>query len=335
MKISTPFIVFETSDKCNLNCKYCYNYFKSNENYATKKIDSKLARKTFKRIISNLKISQIAFSGGEPFLLSNLEDLVLKARFRNITTSIITNGYRIEGNRLRNLIKINNGFFQLPLHSSYSKVHNSLVNIDDGFQESVRTIKFLVQNGCKVAAVLVATKLNYHDVYKTLGFINSLGIKRVMLNRYNIGGTSMNNCSELILSKFQLEETFLNANIAANDFNLKISSNISTPFCILNPLMYKNIVFSRCSNRVEQLPITINYRGDVRICNHSPTILGNIYRTNVSNILNKESIRNWASNIPDDCIECKDIEQCKGGCRAAAEQYYGTSLKADPYLDLV
>lgn len=67
-------------------------------------------------------------------------------------------------------------------------------------------------------------------------------------------------------------------------------------------------------------------------CNHSPFILGNIWERSIREILEDESIRSRYSSIPDECFSCRLYPRCKGGCRAASEQLYGSFSRVDPVI---
>lgn len=79
------------TEKCNLNCPYC---FRSKE-YPKQELDIKDYENMFNEIISKSKIKSVQFSGGEPFvkneLLENLISFTLKKTKAKIKIS--TNGY--------------------------------------------------------------------------------------------------------------------------------------------------------------------------------------------------------------------------------------------------
>jgi radical SAM protein with 4Fe4S-binding SPASM domain len=100
---------------------------------------------------------------------------------------------------------------------------------------------------------------------------------------------------------------------------------------VLNPRNYPNISFSHCSDKAERRPLTIDNQGNIRFCNHSPEIMGNIFRENISTIIHNNSI-SWFKDIPSFCKDCEKYPICLGGCRAASLQYYGDYKKVDPIV---
>ena len=100
---------------------------------------------------------------------------------------------------------------------------------------------------------------------------------------------------------------------------------------------YKNITVATPNedeaSKAINMPITLDIAGNLRICNHSPVVIGNIYRDNFENMLTNDYIEKWEKTVPEYCSDCDLFDRCFGGCRAAAEQL-GLSLdNTDPVLN--
>ena len=102
--------------------------------------------------------------------------------------------------------------------------------------------------------------------------------------------------------------------------------------CLLNPKDYPHIMFTNCSTDLSRRPLTVNYRGDVRFCNHSPRVLGNIYDESLRSIIERSASDGYFDSVPEGCAGCKLWQRCRGGCRAASEQMYGTFDRIDPVM---
>ncbi len=162
--------------------------------------------------------------------------------------------------------------------------------------------------------------MNYHLVYETLEYNRSLGVSRVMLNRFNVGGQGIVFRSELELSKSELNEAFAEASKAGKDFGLTLSSNVCTPLCIVEPKDFPNIIFTFCSSDVKKRPLTLDMNGNLRFCNHSPVVLGNIFSNSFEEMLSSDEAQLWSRIKPDYCSECELYARCMAGCRAASQQ---------------
>jgi radical SAM protein with 4Fe4S-binding SPASM domain len=114
---------------------------------------------------------------------------------------------------------------------------------------------------------------------------------------------------------------------------MRFVSGVCTPLCLLDTAPYPHIRFSWCSTDFTRRPVTVNYKGDVRFCNHSPYVLGNIFERPIGKILSDPEVTARYAEIPDRCRDCALLSRCNGGCRAASEQVYGTFGKEDPVLN--
>ena len=165
-----------------------------------------------------------------------------------------------------------------------------------------------------------------------LRFLKSEGIERVMFNRFNIGGRGISHSSRLLPDREGLRRAFLEADSTARDEGLRITSNVCTPLCVLNPIEFRSIAFSACTPDPTRRPLTIDARGNLRFCNHSPVVMGNIFDTPFERILGSDYAAAWESTIPAECNECVLWARCLGGCRAAAEQLGEGLDQPDPIM---
>jgi radical SAM protein with 4Fe4S-binding SPASM domain len=332
-KIKLPFITFEITSDCNLKCSYCYNYWHSQSINNFKHFNSyKKANSTLKRLFAVADVEQITFTGGEPFLAERFTETVLYARLKKKIVSVITNGTLADENKYRQLTKIGVRLFELPIHSHLSEIHDTMTGVSGSHTRVISSIRFLKSLNVKIAVVIVLTRINFNHIDKTLNFINSLGISRIMLNRFNIGGRGISESKKLLLSGEELNLTFKAASETAKRENLLISSNVCTPIFVLNPHDFPGIAFSFCSADIQNRPLTLDINGNMRFCNHSPVILGNIFTDKPEKIFENEKTKIWKT-IPNFCSNCKDFEKCRGGCRAASEQLNFTAEQVDPIVE--
>jgi MoaA/NifB/PqqE/SkfB family radical SAM enzyme len=118
MRIQFQSVTVELTQKCNLYCVYCYNYWK-NPRYPS--LDEPLSynhqKKLLKKIINKTDTGHIVFTGGEPFSLDYLLDLCLFVRMKGKRVSIISNGTNEDAALYKKLMDIGVRSYMLPLHS--------------------------------------------------------------------------------------------------------------------------------------------------------------------------------------------------------------------------
>ena len=325
-------LVYELTGACNQCCRFCYNYWRDGSTPIAPPDPSK-ARETLKKLLSQTSVGNLSFSGGEPLLLSNIHDLVLRARFKGCKVHVLTNGTLLTDDALENFRSLGVGAIQIPLLSADAAVHDYLTGLPGSWAKASDALR-RVGNAGIGAAVLVITRVNAPGVAETLGLIRDCAIKTVMVNRFNIGGNGIRNAPELVPDRKTLQDAFA----AVEDFasvhpNIHFVSGVCTPLCYLDTAPYPHIRFTKCSTDLTGRPVTVNYDGDVRFCNHSPRVLGNIHVRPIGEILNTPELNAFYSGIPDECGKCALLQRCGGGCRAAAEQVHGTFSALDPILE--
>jgi MoaA/NifB/PqqE/SkfB family radical SAM enzyme len=95
--------------RCNLACKYCNEYDDSSAPVPT---DEMLARID---MLAALGLSVLTFSGGEPTLHPDLDDLIERVRGRRMMAGLITNGFLLNEERIRRLNRAGLDYLQISI----------------------------------------------------------------------------------------------------------------------------------------------------------------------------------------------------------------------------
>ncbi|MGA2295940.1 MAG: radical SAM protein [FCB group bacterium] len=327
------FIIFEVTSLCNNDCLYCYNIWKRPNESNIQYNSYKQALKTLKQIIKNINVDVVTFSGGEPMLAERLNELVLYCRLKKKSVNIITNGSNQDSKKYKELVDLGVSKFILPIHSYNPVTHDKMTRKAGSHSHVIDSIKKLQSMNTKICADIVISKININELGETITYINDLGINDIMLTRYNIGGEGIRNADHLIPDIDSLRNVYSIANSLVREIGVRITSNVCTPYCILNPDDYKQIILVSCSTDISKMPVTFDIFGNMRICNHSPVIIGNIYEKNIEDLINSDYINNWKEIIPDYCIGCNIYNKCFAGCRAASEQVNMGLSHPDPIIN--
>lgn len=332
-KLNLGHLVFELTEACNQNCRFCYNHWRPDGSLPA---DDRLAARTLKRLLKQAAIGSISFSGGEPSLLKNIHDLALKCRFKGCGVNVLTNGTLVSDDDIAIFKSIGINALQIPLLSSDPAVHDYLTGLAGSWEKACHTIRTAISvlGPEHYAAVLIVTAKNLDGIAETLNLYQKMGVKTVMVNRFNLGGNGLSNRDELSLSRKELCSAFK----IISDFSLcnpemAFVSGVCTPVCLMDPLDFPGIRFTSCSTDIKNRPVTVSFKGNVRFCNHSPFVLGNIWEKDIREILENRSVMERYSSVPIECNGCKLFARCKGGCRAASEQVYGTFDRIDPIIE--
>src|SRR2546425_3505707 len=83
--------------RCNIDCGYCNEYDK-----VSAPVPADLMRRRIDKL-ADLGTSVVAFSGGEPILHPDLDDLIRQIRARGMMAGLLTNGYCLVPQRIEPL----------------------------------------------------------------------------------------------------------------------------------------------------------------------------------------------------------------------------------------
>jgi radical SAM protein with 4Fe4S-binding SPASM domain len=330
---SLPQIVFEITRACNLDCLYCYNIWKRAGGAGNPAHSYARAIRALKKLFARTHVERVVMTGGEPFLAERFPELVLFCRRHGKGVTIISNGNAAEKDSYKTMINLGVDLFEFPLHSHNPEVHDALTEVAGSWSRALRSIQEVTVLGARVIPVIVLTRLNATEIGETLKFIEGLGLKRIMLNRFSIGGRGISECQRLSMGRQELQSAFEEAGRAGDSLGLSLTSNVCVPLCFLGSKDIPGIRFTTCAYEPTLLPLTMDIEGNIRLCNHSPTIVGNVFREDLDAMFRSPFAQAWRNTVPEECSACTEGPRCLGGCRAASEQMGRTLVHWDPVLD--
>jgi radical SAM protein with 4Fe4S-binding SPASM domain len=184
----------------------------------------------------------------------------------------------------------------------------------------------------RFVAVFVATRLNLPDLYETIKLAFAFGSRGMMLNRFNPGGRGRAYLDELLPTADEMNRALEVANAAAAEFDFPISCSIAMPPCLIEHRAYLNLHFGFCAAGTDRAYYTLDPLGNLRPCNHTPTILGNLLDEPFADLVAPGRLAPFVEAVPAFCDPCALRDICQGGCKAAAQVCYGSLTAEEPFL---
>ncbi|MGD8455872.1 MAG: radical SAM protein [Anaerolineales bacterium] len=331
--------VLELTQRCNNRCLYCYTVWGNPELGYDQYCKGEMSVGEIKEIITKLQneipIENIALSGGEPLLRKDLHEILSFLKNREINTVIITNGTLLTKERVAETMI--GGNYEVTLLSYQREVHDRLAGRPGAWDETIDGLTNIRQAGGGFIAVFVATKLNYNDFFKTAELAIALGAYGLMYNRMNLGAYNMKYAEKLLPTVDMVHENLEMLEEIEKKYELPTVVSVVIEPCVVNLDKYKKINFGWCPLGGENSYFTIDPIGNIRICNHSPVVLGNLKNDSFIDIFNNHPhVKRFRDTLPKECINCDPLlkDMCKGGCKAAGEQCYGSLTRVDPFVTL-
>ena len=160
--------------RCNIDCGYCNEYDKVSPPVPTDVMKRRIDK------LAELGTSVVAFSGGEPMLHPDLNDLIRHIRSRGMMAGLITNGYFLVPKRIEELNDAGLDFLQISIDN---------VEPDEVSKKSLRVLDKKLQHlrdhatfDVNINSVLGGGIKNPEDARtinkraRELGFSTSIGI---------------------------------------------------------------------------------------------------------------------------------------------------------------
>ncbi len=327
-------IIFEVTQACNHACVHCYNYW-NHPGWRGEQLNGHGdLRPLLARVLDQVDCRHVTLSGGEPLLCGDLPEIVSFLNDRGVAVTVISNGHRLDDAATADLIRRGVGLFELPLLSWRREIHDELSGCRGAFDATLAAIANIHHHRGQVVTVFVATRRNLPDLYDTLKLAFAFGVDGVMLNRFNPGGRGAGHIEELLPSVAEMRQALAVAEDASQAFRLPVSCSIPLQPCLIDMAAYPHLSYGFCAAGSDRAYYTLDTAGDVRPCNHTPTVLGNAWQEPFAEIISPGRLADFVTAIPAHCEPCSRRRECQGGCKASAQVCYGDLRAAEPFLRL-
>lgn len=166
-----------TNYDCNLKCSYCVA--KSGPNVPRRA----LGMDNVKRLVdeaNQLCFSEVFFTGGEPFILKDIYEMLVYSA-RRVKTTVLTNAMLLRGSRLEKLVAASqevpreNLIVQVSLDGGRAEEHDAYRG-KGSWAKTVEGICLLQEHGFRVRIGTTETPVNTTHLDQLCAFHRSLGI---------------------------------------------------------------------------------------------------------------------------------------------------------------
>ena len=338
-KVKLPKVcVLELTYRCNHYCKFCSCPWED--------IDGSFVRgnelttdEWFAAIdkLYDLGIESFSLSGGEAILRHDIVNIIEHIRQEGLHRKIdqpmviISNGRSLTDDLL-DVFAWNRVHLSMSLPGYNTFAWHTGVDNADGVLGWFKKAK---AKGLHTTAGITVTKQNYSELYETIALALISGAEQILLNRFLVGGRGITNRWDLELSTDQIQGMFEIAEEVLKKAKRYGSVGTECPLCLIpHPNKYEYLTIgSKCAAASEFF--VIGPSGEIRVCNHSPQVIGNIRN---ESIIEDTSYWNLFANhdyVPKECKSCKLVKSCVGGCREVAHITQGSPCALDSCVERI
>jgi radical SAM protein with 4Fe4S-binding SPASM domain len=325
-------LIFEVTQRCNHDCLHCYNVWKNASPYPSGELTTTETLRMLDMALEETEATHLSLTGGEPLLRADLFEIIDHLRGRGITLNLVTNGALLDSATIERLLPDAISVFELPLLSAQRDIHDRMSGAPGAFDKATLAMAQLKATRQRVVGVFVATKPNLPTWRETIDLAFAMGLDGLMFNRFNPGGRGGKNVELLQASPAELTAALDVAEEMSARYGIHISCSIPMPPCLFDVSRYTRLSFGLCAAGTERSYFTLDPLGNLRPCNHSPRILGNILHTDFRHMVVSDTMAEFIQAHPAFCVTCDLGTSCQGGCKASAEACFGSPQMMDPFL---
>jgi radical SAM protein with 4Fe4S-binding SPASM domain len=290
-------------------------------------------RRLIGKVRDDLPLRYVALSGGEPLIHPEIVGITRDLVASDLQPIIITNGTLLSAALLR---KLPRGIhFEVSLLGSSASLHERLTGNAGSFDGLIRNISRIERHGSYFTLGFVASKINALAIKDTAELAIALGAQGIMFNRVNLSRGMQNNAGDMVPPAAMLEESLGLLQDVVREYRLPSTCSVPIPPCVVDHSKYPLLDFGWCPRGGDAAYYTIGSNGLVRPCNHSSIILGDLRKESFRNIVTSDKCHDFWNAVPGRCVRCSrpHSSECRGGCPAAAAEFYGTPLHVDPIVE--
>jgi radical SAM protein with 4Fe4S-binding SPASM domain len=330
---SGPTVVnIELTDKCNLKCRHCYNYWREDQSKTQSLSIDKMDR--LLDILIDGGVFHVVLSGGEPFAnFEVMESGFKKLKDNNISVSCNSNLMMATQDKIKRLADVGVDHILTSLNSHDAKTNDYLIQRPGAHEKIISGIKTAVENGIRISVNMIVSQANKDHVYETGRLVYELGCQKLFGTRV-VPSVNIMDVSE---SEFEMEEEDIKHILAQlvrlkEDTGIMIGTLVSYPLCFLSDLeKYTDFVGRGCPGQSGHF-MNINADGQTHACVHEVDSYGNIFEIGLQKAYQNMKVWHDGSYRYQGCEGCRYIELCKTGCRMMSHAYCGRHNQKDPLM---
>ncbi len=302
-------VTWEITRHCNLHCTHCLSRDQ------LKLCDDELSYDECLRLIDDLieaGVFQINIGGGEPFMRSDIWDILDYCHEREMVTCVSTNGSKIDQKAAERLANMKFMYMQLSLDGATEET-NDAIRGKWTYQMAIKAIQNLYHAGFKNLSInTVVTAKNFRELPDLYVLAKKYNAK-TRLSRFRPSGGGAEMWDEYALSKEQTEEL---AELLSAHRDIVTGDS----FFSITKADRQNLGLNMCG--ACKMTCSIAPNGKMFPCafmQYDEFLAGNVREENFKSIWDNSPIMKMFRDLnPSSCHDCPRFDHCHGGCPAIA-----------------
>lgn len=329
-RIGPPlWLLAELTYRCPLQCPYCSNPLEFAQ------IKNELSTDEWLQVLRQgreLGAAQLGFSGGEPLLRQDLEELAGEARGLGYYSNLITSGMGLNYDRVSALKTAGLDHIQLSFQDSEKELNDQIAGSHKAFNKKLEMAQVVKEFDYPMVINFVLHRHNIDHIESILDLCLQLGADYVELANVQYYGWGLHNRDDLMPSAEQLRL----AEKVTQRYRKQYQNKMQLIFVVPD---YYETRPKGCMNGWGSVFLTVAPDGLALPCHSArdlPITFPNVKTTALRDIwygsdgFNRYRGDEW---MAEPCRSCPEKEKDFGGCRCQAYLLTGQAENADPVCD--
>ena len=294
-------VQWKITNRCNIQCKHCYEGEKCVEQLSDKQIKS-----IFQQILDS-NILSLTITGGEALLVNNLAEYVCQCLERGILVNLFTNGILLN-NFIEQLGDVkNSNLLTFEVSVDGAQKEHDYIRGNGNYEKTITNIRYAIQKGYKIITNTVVNGITKNSLVYMMKELHAIGVTTIQLSNLMLKGWAKDHENELFIDRNELANVYeqISENIDFDFYYADISNDIYHVEKKGEARKVGKNTWKCCAGDAR---ITIDFNGDVLICPQFPKYtLGNINELSLLEIWNnplKKDYINYLRNLNKDRQTC-------------------------------
>ncbi len=240
---------------------------------ARRRVDRELRTEEWQQILRMLwevGVPHVCFTGGEPTLRDDLVELVRCAEEQGQVTGLLTDGRRLrEREVLDRLLLAGLDHLQITLLSHRPEVHDGIVGRAGAWKETEAGLRNALAGDVYVVVHVVVTPANCDSVAEMVPYLAGLGVPAVALSSPLRTGAASEE------ERLRLQAALEEAQSAVHEHGLTLVWDLAAPYSHVNPV---EVEAGLAPEQVIRQHLYVEPDGDVLPAQGYNVVLGNLLR---------------------------------------------------------
>ncbi len=324
----TPAIIgWEITNQCNLACPHCFTA-------AGKKAHNELTTDECRRLVdamAGIGVRMIGWTGGEPLLRPDLEELTRYAWDKGIKCNITTNGVLLDDARAASVIDAGIRTLQISLDGSTpERNHVMRRTTEEEFHRIIAGIRACRKRGARIFLASLLGEENLDDAPEMIKLACREEADAIRFCAYTpVGRGKHQSVKDRLLFTHRLAELFQFVD------QVQAEGKIAVQFDVGFGPVPPEWTFHKCIAGMETFYLKAN--GDVYPCTalvEKRFVIGNVRQESLAEIWRKPEMTAMANfpreRIHGPCRTCDNFAACRGACRGTALFHLGDLFASFP-----